>query len=186
MPQDSMFTAVAHAIQLAVAPVFLLTAIGALLGVLTSRLGRIVDRARRVEERLPALAGDAVRWNAELDVLARRARLVNQAISLCTVTALLIAALIALLFLGASMRFNSPVLVAALFITAMLALIAGLIAFLREIFVATASVRIGRHAQTPGPSPSPAGDPAAVPSTRAPAAVPPAREESKPAQEPKR
>ena len=146
MPQDATVATISHAIQLAVAPVFLLLAIGTLLTVFTNRLGRIVDRARRLEERVPSGATDVTRLNHELGTLSRRAKLVNRAITLCTITAVLIAALIAVLFLGAWMRFNSTGLIAEIFVAGMLALIAGLLTFLREIFLATANLRIGRQA----------------------------------------
>jgi len=86
---DFSDVAVAHAIQLAVAPVFLRSGIGAILMVMTNRLGRIIDRARVLEERLdnastelhPALRTD-------LATLSRRAKLISCAITLCTATAL--------------------------------------------------------------------------------------------------
>ena len=74
---------IAHAIQLAVAPVFLLTAIGALLGVMTNRLGRVIDRARLLEGRLEkASGGDAASLQSHLTILSRRAKLINLAITL--------------------------------------------------------------------------------------------------------
>lgn len=132
---------IAHAIQLAVAPVFLLSGVGAMLAVITNRLARIVDRARaleRVTHNDPDRA-DAAR--AELAVVARRGRVVSWSIALCTTTALLIAAVIASLFLGAFFGFDASVAVALLFIAAMLALIAALACFLREVFLATATLR---------------------------------------------
>ncbi len=137
---------VAHVIQLAVAPVFLLTAIGALLTVMTNRLGRVIDRARVLEARLesvPAEAGVAI--HANLKILARRAKLIGRAITLCTATALLVCTVIAILFLGDFLHFDSSIPVALLFISAMLLLMLGLLWFLREIFLATASLRIGMH-----------------------------------------
>jgi hypothetical protein len=144
-PQLSDISAVAYIIQLAVAPVFLLTGIGAMLGVMTSRLTRVIDRARVLETRLegasPAAAGAL---QAELDVLARRARLIGRAITLCTTTALLVCTVIAVLFLSAFVRFDTSIPIAALFITAMTTFFLGLLWFLREIFLATASRHIGR------------------------------------------
>src|SRR5690349_12344634 len=86
MPQVvSPVSDVAHLIQLAVAPVFLLSAVAAFLGVLTSRLGRIIDRARRLEERLAAATpGEAEALHDMLRTLSRRAKLVSAAITLCT------------------------------------------------------------------------------------------------------
>lgn len=132
---------IAHAIQLAVAPVFLLTGVSALLGVLTSRLARIVDRARRIEPAADGKGEHAERARRELQVIAQRGRVVSRAIALGTLTALLIAAVIALMFIGAFFGFDASVPVALLFIAAMLAMIAALALFLREVFLATATLR---------------------------------------------
>ncbi len=135
---------VANAIHLAVAPVFLLTGIGALLGVMANRLGRVIDRARFLEGRLEhAAEKEAAGITAHLGILSRRAKLINLAITCCTMTALLICSVIAVLFSGSFMRFDITAPVALLFILAMLLLVMGLIWFLREVFLATASLRIG-------------------------------------------
>jgi len=135
---------IAHAIQLAVAPVFLLTGIGAMLGVMTNRLGRVIDRARVLEVRLDNAAGDdAAALKTHLGILSRRAKLINLAITFCTMTALLICSVIAVLFLGSLVRFDISVPVSILFILAMILLVMGLLWFLREVFLATASLRIG-------------------------------------------
>lgn len=143
MPPDSGITGIAHAIQLAVAPVFLLSGIGAMLAVMTNRLARVIDRARILEGHLRANTGEAVPITAQLATLARRAALVGRSITLCTITALLVCTVIAVLFLGAFLSFDPSVAVALLFIAAMGTFILGLLTFLREIFVATASLRIG-------------------------------------------
>ena len=135
---------VAHAIQLAVAPVFLLSGIGAMLAVMTSRLGRIIDRARLLEDRLDGASAEHLAiLRADLATLCQRAKLISSAITLCTATALLVCTVIAVLFLSAFLRFNASIPVALLFIAAMLAFFLGLLWFLREIYVATVSLRIG-------------------------------------------
>ena len=144
MGQLYEITNVGQAIQLAVAPVFLLTAIGALLGVMTSRLGRVIDRARLLEKRLEEASGqNAAALQKHLKILSRRAKLINLAITFCTITALLVCSVIAILFLGSFVRFDFSVPVAILFILAMILLVMGLLWFLREVFLATASLRIG-------------------------------------------
>jgi hypothetical protein len=136
--------AIAHAIELAVAPVFLLTGIGAMLAVMTNRLGRVIDRARLLESMLTNASPEAVAaLHADLAVLSRRAKLNGRAITLCTMTALFVCTVIAILFLSAFLRFNATIPVAVLFIAAMLCLFLGLLWFLREIYVATISLRIG-------------------------------------------
>ncbi|HQX89997.1 MAG: DUF2721 domain-containing protein [Moraxellaceae bacterium] len=136
---------VAYFIQLSVAPVFLLTGMGAMLGVLTSRLSRIIDRARILEEQYAAASVDGrrVALHATLRVLSQRARLVSWSISLCTTCALFVSTIIVLLFLEALMSTYFRGVVPVLFIIGMLAFIMGLLIFLREIYLATASLRIG-------------------------------------------
>ncbi len=135
---------IAHVIQLSVAPAFLLAAIGALLGVLTGRLNRIVDRARLLEKELPAAADlNKAEMHAEFARLSQRARLVNSAIVLATVTGLMISLVIAALFLGDVLAVNLSKAIATLFILGMLSLIGAFTCFLREIVHATAGLRIG-------------------------------------------
>ena len=135
---------VAHVIQLAIAPVFLLSGIGALLGVLTGRLSRIIDRARRLEAGThPGAPETEERVVAELNILARRARLVNRAVALCTTSALLVATVVIALFVGAFFRRDFSPLIGATFVAAMVSLCAALLTFLQEISHATRSLRIG-------------------------------------------
>jgi hypothetical protein len=141
---------VAHVIQQAVAPVFLLTGVGAILGVLTNRLARIIDRWRVLDERhagrkAPGRAGAGAGEHEqrvaeqleELEMLWRRRDWIHRAITLCTVCALLVCVVIAALFLGAEFGIDPSRLVGLLFVTAMLSLISGLLCFLREIALAT-------------------------------------------------
>ena len=136
MQLSSDVSTVVHVIQLAVAPVFLLTGIGAILSVLVNRLGRVVDRFRVLE----GLAAESV--DVEMGILADRARLIHRAISLCTAGALLICVVIATLFIGAIIAVDVSAGIAVLFIVAMLALIVGLLCFLREIFLATGGIHV--------------------------------------------
>jgi hypothetical protein len=137
-------TDIAHAIQLAVAPVFLLNGVGVLLGVLTSRLSRIVDRARVQELRLPLAAEAETRDLLEaLRIVRRRARYMNRAITLATVAALLVAIVVAMIFLAAFLPFSLVAPVGYAFILAMASLTGALVFFLIEIRIATASLRIG-------------------------------------------
>ena len=135
---------IAHSIQLSVAPVFLLSGIGVLLGVLTNRLARVVDRARPLEDQHGAAdAAGAEELRDRLRWLAQRARLMNTAITLSTVSALLVAIVVAMLFMSAFVRFTLAVPVAALFIAAMIALVGALVTFLIEVRIATRTLRIG-------------------------------------------
>ncbi len=133
---------IARIIQLAVAPVFLLTAIGTIINALTGRLGRAIDRRRMLEELLPAYEGakhaDMVE---ELRALARRSRLILWSIALAVLSALLVCLLIGFAFVGAFVTLDLARTVAGLFIAAMVALTGCLLLFLREVFVAVLAVR---------------------------------------------
>lgn len=142
---DSHLTDIARVIQLAVAPVFLLTALATMISALNARLGRIVDRRRVVLGRT-ADSTDVHSTDAdsavELALLARRSRLVYFAIFCVVSAALLVCLVVAGAFLGALLSVDLARMVAALFIGAMLAMIAGLSLFLREVYLA---VRAGSH-----------------------------------------
>jgi hypothetical protein len=128
---------ITHTIQLAVAPVFLLTALGTTLAVFTTRLARIVDRARRVEARLGAEVDDARKASIdELWMLQGRVRLIHVALTLGTCAALLVALLIAVAFVGYLLGARVGIIMAILFIAAMTAYVGALVCFLREVFVA--------------------------------------------------
>jgi hypothetical protein len=134
---------VSHVIQLAVAPVFLLTALAAFLGVLSTRLGRIVDRARVLCDRVAAAkAPEAPPLQGELALLARRRHLVNLAITFGVAAALFVCVLIAIAFVGSIWRVNTSTSVALLFVAAMVAFVVALVLFLSEVLVAVASVTI--------------------------------------------
>jgi hypothetical protein len=142
---DLPTTNIAHAIQLAVAPVFLLTGVASILSVLTNRLARIIDRSRLLHGKLLSFneekQGQKIR--DELAVLTRRTRLINWAIGLCTTCVLLVCSVIAVLFLDSFIIINMAIPIASLFVIAMLSLILALIFFISEIYLATAYVRSG-------------------------------------------
>ena len=144
MPPENGIAAVSHVIQLSLAPVFLLMGIAGMLNVMTSRLARVVDRARESESKLAHTAAeDLDHSHAWLATLSRRAKLINRAIAFCTITALLVCVVVATLFLGAFIAFDVSLVVSILFVAAMASFFTGLVFFLREIFVATAALRIG-------------------------------------------
>jgi hypothetical protein len=135
---------IVHAIQLAIAPVFLLTGLGALLSVMATRLGRVIDRARRVEADWKTFdEAERAAATLELGTLETRAHLASWAINFCTSAALLVCGVIATLFIDVFVGTNLKWLVGALFIAAMVALIGGLVSFLREVYLATHTLRIG-------------------------------------------
>ena len=140
---DAPISNIAHSIQLAVAPVFLLAGIGGLLGVLTNRIGRIIDRSRKLQDLLPdAGAPRQEELREELRLLSHRARLINGAMALCTASALLVCVVIAVLFLGSFVARSMAAPIALLFIGAMLCLIAALLLLMREVLLSTSRLRI--------------------------------------------
>lgn len=147
MNEVNLTDSVARVIQLAIAPVFLLTAIGSLLSVMTNRLHRIIDRARVWEAKLEdELSPDLVAHHKlHLAILSKRAKLTGWAITLSTAAALFVCTLIATLFLEEFISIDITIAVAALFIVTMFLLVFGLICFLREIFIGTYNLRIGPH-----------------------------------------
>jgi len=136
---------IAHAIELAVAPVFLLTGIAGILTVLSTRLSRITDRARVLETRLLEEEEEEIkqRLQKESKVLWHRVKLTNSAISLCTSAALLVCMVIAVIFLGHYSVLNLSPVISILFVGAMLVLIVGLLMFLREVHLATQTMKSG-------------------------------------------
>lgn len=142
MQSNEALADLAHTIQLAVAPVFLLTALGTILSVLSARLGRIVDRVRVLTTLKVVDAAEERERVAELSSLAARRRLINLAITAATISALLVCVLIALAFLGFLLNARFSLVIAGLFIAAMTAFIGALLLFLREVLVAVSSTRI--------------------------------------------
>jgi hypothetical protein len=138
--------ALAQVIQLSVAPVFLLAGIAGLLGVLSTRLARIVDRARVIERRIPQAEKEDLRalLRRETEVLWQRIALINWAIRLCVSGALAVCLVIVALFVGEFVAFdNFAAGIAVLFVLAMVLIVAGLVFLLREVNVSTRHMRLG-------------------------------------------
>ena len=137
--------AVAAVIQLSVAPVFLLAGIGALLTVLSNRLGRITDRARVLERRIATTRSDEHRSLLidETAVLWNRIRIINWALRLCASSALLICLVIISLFVGEYADVRIADFVAVLFVSSLTLIFIGLLMFLREVGIATKRMQIG-------------------------------------------
>jgi Protein of unknown function (DUF2721) len=141
---ESHITDITRVIQLAIAPVFLLTAIGTLIAVLNVRLGRNVDRRRVLEERLSTRSGakeneEDAACRRELRLLARRIRLIYFAMLSAGLGALLICLVVAGAFVGALVAVDISREVAILFVLAMFAVIASLSMFLREVYLAVSA-----------------------------------------------
>lgn len=140
---------IAHIIQLAIAPVFLLAGIGALLNVMTNRLARVVDRWRKVEGFMTELSEDLrQRHVPELAAIDKRMIRINRAVTLSALSALLICLVIVTLFAGQLVRTDVSNLVAVLFVASMGVLIVALVYFLSEISIATRTLRVAPHLLT--------------------------------------
>jgi len=139
---------VAHLIQVALTPIFLISAIGVTLNVLTSRLARIVDRARAMESEVsrPDYQTGGRDLHAALSVMARRAGYINAAITLITLSALFIALVVVMLFVNAFAHWDLAAFIAIMFILSMLSFAAALTAFLIEVRIATTTLQIGIEA----------------------------------------
>lgn len=143
LPSLTNITDVAHVIQLAVAPVFLLTGVGAILSVLVNRLGRVVDRFRDLDELVEEIEHRVKNSiTDEMERLSKRAKMIHWSIGLCTTSALLVCIVIATMFVGSITGVEMPTLIASLFILAMLCLVIGLCCFLIEIKLAKSSIHV--------------------------------------------
>jgi len=134
---------VAEIVRLALAPVFLLSGIGAFLNVLASRLSRIVDRSRDIEPMLLASRGaEHDRWLADLRVLDKRMRLISWATGLSVSSAILTCLVVILLFAANLVRTRLGTEIAWLFIGSMVTIGIGFAVFLWETTVAGRAVRV--------------------------------------------
>lgn len=140
---DLSVNTVAEIVRLALAPVFLLSGIGAFLNVLASRLSRIVDRSRDIEPRLLASRGaEHDRWIGDLRILDRRMRLISWATALSVTSAILTCLVVVLLFGASLIRTRLGTEIAWLFIGSMLTIGAAFAVFLIETTVAGRAVRV--------------------------------------------
>lgn len=134
---------VADTIQTAIAPVFLLAGIGAILNVMVGRLARIVDRARGLEQLHPRSTGpehDRHVW--ELRLIDRRISVINTAIFLCVSSALAICFVVALMFVSRLMAFHVGAIVAIAFVVSMILLMVGLVYFLIEVRMSLGAIHV--------------------------------------------
>jgi hypothetical protein len=134
---------IAHLIQTSVAPVFLLSGVAATLTVLTNRLARAVDRARTIEDRLKHPGSETEHLLYDLEILARRARYLNAAISMSVVSAVMVALVVVTLFANAFFAAKLGLTIALLFVGALLVLTGAFICFFIEVRLATSALRIG-------------------------------------------
>ncbi len=145
---ESLFQAadISNVIELSVAPVFLLASISGALNVLSLRLGRVIDRGRRLNDMdLQEGSEQYADIDSEQKLLARRARHIHRAIFLCTMSALFVCLVIVILFLDTLFTLALETMIAVLFMIALLCLISGLLIFLKEIELSARAFRFGRY-----------------------------------------
>jgi len=133
------YATITHSIQLAIAPVFLLTAVSGMIAAVAGRLARIVDRARTLEEMLRASpdADVLARFYDELTTLRTRGHLTNISIGLLTLCAFMIGLTIILLFVGEILGFQAVRLAVAGFLAGVVSFLLALLCFLCETILAT-------------------------------------------------
>jgi hypothetical protein len=121
-------------LQVAVGPAVLISGVGLLVLSLTNRLGRVVDRGRLLARELRESAGSKnSSADTQLDILHRRAALLQRAIVFAVLCILFAAVLIITLFLTAALEIEGAWLIGGLFVCALISLIVSLIAFLQEL-----------------------------------------------------
>ena len=134
---------IAHTIQLAMAPAFLLTAIGAIMSLLAARLGRVVDRARWIEQNYAPKGDPRHDYQvSQLRLIDKRMKYANRALILCTISGMLVCVVIAGLFVAVLAHFAFGQAVAVAFVLAMTLLITGLGYFLYEVRISVEATRV--------------------------------------------
>jgi Protein of unknown function (DUF2721) len=130
---------VTHGIQLALAPVFLLTAVSGMIGAVSGRLARVIDRARKLEDQMRSTHDEAfiARAVAELGELRLRGRIVNASIALLTLCAFLIGLTVIVLFIGETTSFDSVKIPLISFLSGVVCFLLALLCFLADTFIAT-------------------------------------------------
>ncbi|MGE3707976.1 MAG: DUF2721 domain-containing protein [Vicinamibacterales bacterium] len=130
-------------LQVAVGPVILISGVGLLLLVMTNRFGRVIDRSRQVALELRtgrAASPDGAR--AQLDILLTRARIVRLAIAAASMSALLAAVLVIVIFVGALFQLTLALPIVALFVSCLTSLVVSLVLFLRDVNVSLKALRL--------------------------------------------
>ena len=145
LPSD--LSDVAQGIQLAIAPVFLLNAVAAMIGAVAGRLARIIDRARHLEVLIEDMS-DGVklqRMKDELQLLRRRSHLVNWCIALLILCAILIGSTIVLLFFGETLEVNFARTAIVVFIAGVVSFLLALLCFFAETLLSAKILNIPHH-----------------------------------------
>lgn len=148
---DAVSSSYLPVIQLAVTPVILLSGVGALMITLTNRMGRIVDRTRKLAEQLRlAPEADQLHFDGQLNIMWRRAKLVRLAVTFAGFSMLLSCVLVMVIFIDASLQRAFGLEIVVIFIASIISLIAALCAFLWDIWMSLWALRIEVQRARPG------------------------------------
>jgi hypothetical protein len=134
---------IAQTIQLALAPVFMLVAIGNIMNILSHRLGRIVDRSRVLQDRHAETSGmehDVV--VREIRLIDRRIHLIGRAMLALVLAGISVGLVVVLLFVEEFADLRLQPVVAGAFLVAIGLIMWALLLFLRETREASAALRI--------------------------------------------
>ncbi len=129
-------------LQLAIGPVILISGVGLLLLTMTNRFGRVLDRSRLLNHESAATPADATALRAQIAILHRRAGILRLAVLLGAITVLLVALLILVLFVTALLQWEAGWLIVATFGLSQVALIGSMLAFIRDMNLSLAAVRL--------------------------------------------
>jgi len=142
MPSTSL-TELIPVLQIAIAPVILISGVGLLLLTLTNRFGRAVDRTRQIHRELrEAVAADRPRLANQVEVIYRRARLIQLSIIMGALSALFAAMLILALFFTALMKWESAVVISLIFIFCLVSLVVSLITFIMDMRLSLKALKL--------------------------------------------
>ena len=138
-------------LQVAIGPVILISGVGLLLLTLANRFGRAVDRSRQLAREMRELpASEQERLGGQIDVLYRRARLIRLSITMVAVSVLLASVLIITLFVAALTHVEAGLVIMVLFICCLTSLVISLVAFIREINLSLAALKLELQYEKPG------------------------------------
>jgi Cu/Ag efflux pump CusA len=130
-------------LQVAIGPVILISGAGLLLLSLTNRFGRAVDRTREIARQMhQATATERSRLANQVNIIYRRAKLIQISIILCATSVLLAAVLIITLFFAVLMKWESAIMLSLLFMCSLGSLIASLIAFIMDIRLSLKALKL--------------------------------------------
>ncbi len=143
MPAPTELTTILPLIQLSISPVILISGLGALVISMTTRMGRIVDRSRNLAGLVRQAKGDErAHIEHQLEIMFRRARLMRLAMSCIIASIFTSGTLILLLFFGQVLEIDVASVVLGAFMVSVLLMVAGLGAFIRDVFVSLQALNI--------------------------------------------